>query len=79
LKKSGLNNVFFVIETAGKDRSKDVRQFEDAVNTAISSTQVVDEFFVHQTTDAKGTVELLKILHDAVCDKYRVRTKPRND
>lgn len=69
LKKSGLANVFFVFERS-KSRAKDLRPFEDAINTVISSTQVVDEYFVHQTEKTIDTVEFLALLHNSVRDKY---------
>lgn len=73
LKTSGLANVFFVVETSQKDKDEAVKRFEPSTNTAITSTQIVDGFFVHQTKDTDATIKLLKVLHDAVCHKYRVR------
>ncbi|PVF97827.1 hypothetical protein CPB86DRAFT_785467, partial [Serendipita vermifera] len=72
LRKSGISNVFFLLEASSRDyHDAEAQSFEDAINTAVTSTQIVDEFFMHQTSDTKGTIELLKILHDSICDKHR--------
>jgi hypothetical protein len=43
-----------------------------AINTAVSSTQVVDEFRVVKIKDTKGSVEYRSVLDDAVPEKYEV-------
>jgi ERCC4-type nuclease len=64
--------VFVAIETSRKDQDDYVRAFDEQINTAVSSTQIVDEFFVHHTKDIKATVELIRMLHEGVCERYRV-------
>ncbi|BFZ64219.1 Crossover junction endonuclease mus81 [Saitoella coloradoensis] len=56
LMKSGLRHVMYVIEESHLD---DVRSYLEAIQTAISSTQVVNGFFVKRVPNLEGTVSYL--------------------
>jgi hypothetical protein len=45
---------------------------DKAVFTALSSTQIVDGFFLKETRDIDDTIEYLVGLHHTIVSQYRV-------
>lgn len=56
LKKTGIQNVFYVIE---EQMSSDVSRMSDAIQTAIAMTITTSKFFVKRTKDADETIAFL--------------------
>lgn len=62
--------MFYVIEEFNMDEA--VRFGQQAVQTALASTQVVDGFFVKHTTSIDETVDYLERLTNALKKDYEV-------
>ena len=63
--------MFYVIEDADVDNL--VRRYGSQIQTAFSSTQVIDGFFVHRTADTHGTADFFGEMHRAVLQMYKDR------
>ncbi|EJT98091.1 hypothetical protein DACRYDRAFT_111074 [Dacryopinax primogenitus] len=64
LSQSGLLHVFYLVEHFAAERL--MRDHELLINTALSRTQVVDEFRVSETRSQQETVEFLANMHSAI-------------
>ena len=62
--------MFYVIEEFNMDEA--VRFGQQAVQTALASTQVVDGFFVKHTTSIDETIDYLGRLTNALKKEYEV-------
>lgn len=69
LKDSGLGLVFYLIEDMHVSHL--VQRYGAQIQTALSSTLVVDNFYVHRTANSQGTLEFLGALHKAVEAMYK--------
>ncbi|CAG9970654.1 unnamed protein product [Clonostachys byssicola] len=58
LKRSGVKKVIYIIEDISMD-SGTLTKYEEAVQSAIASTQVVNEYFVKRTTKMDETIRYL--------------------
>jgi crossover junction endonuclease MUS81 len=63
--------VFYVIEEFNMDEA--IRFGQQAVQTALASTHVVDGFFVKHTTSIDETIDYLDRLTKALKKEYEVR------
>ncbi|WFD35488.1 Crossover junction endonuclease mus81 [Malassezia cuniculi] len=71
LRHSGIGTVFYVIEDVDVDNL--VRRYGQQIQTALSSTQVIDGFFLHRTANTQGTASFFADMHRAVVEMYRDR------
>ncbi|KAG5996719.1 Crossover junction endonuclease mus81 [Claviceps pusilla] len=69
LKRSGVKNVIYIIEDMSID-PQTWQRYEDAVSSAIASTQVVNEYFVKRTTKMDETIKYLSRLTAMLKKKY---------
>ncbi|KAI9757926.1 MAG: K(+)/H(+) antiporter [Chaenotheca gracillima] len=58
LRKSGIKNVIYIIEEISKN-SEAISRFQDSVESAIASTQVVNGFFLKKTMKLDDTIRYL--------------------
>ncbi|KAG6143530.1 Crossover junction endonuclease mus81 [Claviceps purpurea] len=73
LNRSGVQNVIYIIEDMTVD-SQTWQRFEESVHSAIASTQVVNGYFVKQTTKMDETVKYLSRLTKMLKKKYEQQT-----
>ncbi|KAG6029511.1 Crossover junction endonuclease mus81 [Claviceps sp. LM458 group G5] len=73
LNRSGVQNVIYIIEDMTVD-SQTWQRFEESVYSAIASTQVVNGYFVKQTTKMDETVKYLSRLTKMLKKKYEQQT-----
>lgn len=73
LKRSGLENVIYIIEDISIDPHT-WQRYEEAVSSAIASTQVVNGYFVKRTTKMDETVKYLSRLTAMLKRKYETQT-----
>ncbi|KAI8575381.1 hypothetical protein K450DRAFT_262153 [Umbelopsis ramanniana AG] len=71
LKKSAAKQVFYVIEEFNMDEA--IRFGQQAVQTALASTQVVDGFFVKHTASIDETIDYLERLTNALKKDYEAQ------
>ena len=71
-RKIGVKNVVYIIEdfTMGSER---ISQFHDAIESAIGSTQVIDEYFVKRTMKLDDTIRYLARMTRMLKSLYEVR------
>lgn len=71
-RKLGVQNVVYIIEdfTMSSER---ISQFHDAIETAIGSTQVIDEYFVKRTMKLDDTIRYLARMTAMLKRLYEVR------
>ncbi|CAD6932657.1 unnamed protein product [Tilletia controversa] len=69
LSLSGLSKVFYLIEDY--DVEQQMRQWGPQIATAISSTQVIDGFFVQRTAGVEASLEWLRKMHQVICQTHQ--------
>ncbi|WFD24196.1 Crossover junction endonuclease mus81 [Malassezia equina] len=69
LRESGMGQVIFLIEDI--DVTELMYRYGKQIQTALSSTQVIDGFFVQRTADGQATVDFLVTVHQTLEDMYR--------
>lgn len=69
LHESGAGQVIFLIEDF--DVTELMQRYGKQIQTAISSTQLIDGFFVQRTADGQATVDFLATVHQTLEDMYR--------
>lgn len=72
LKRSGLKHVTYIIEEISMDPNR-FSKYEEAVESAIASTQVVDGFFVKKTQKMDDTIPYLVRMTEMLKKKYESR------
>ncbi|KAK9450231.1 uncharacterized protein V1518DRAFT_432051 [Limtongia smithiae] len=70
LARSALRNVVYIIE---ESPGADIGDFFDAVQTAISQTQVVNKYYLYRTDDVEGTADLLERLTHQIKELYATK------
>ncbi|OAQ72798.1 DNA repair protein Mus81 [Pochonia chlamydosporia 170] len=73
LKRSGVQNVIYIIEDITMD-SQTYQRYEEAVHSAIASTQVVNGYFVKRTAMMDETVKYLARLTAMLKRRYEKQT-----
>ncbi|KAK2593819.1 Crossover junction endonuclease mus81 [Conoideocrella luteorostrata] len=73
LKRSGVKKVIYIIEDISIDATT-WQRYEEAVQSAIASTQVVNGYFVKRTTKMDETVKYLSRLTAVLKRKYEKQT-----
>ena len=71
LRNSGIGQIVYLIEDY--DGAGIMQRYGKQIQTALSSTQVIDGFFVQRTADAQGTCKLLATMHASLTRAYEVR------
>jgi len=82
LRRSGVKNIIYLIEDLGNwvpggsngGGADDGRYMREAVNTAISSTQVVNGFFLKRTSKVDDSIRYLARMHGFLSKLYAKRT-----
>lgn len=69
LQQSGISRVYYLVEEYGAVPESMIK----SVQTALSSTQIIDGFFVKETRDIEDTIEYLVGLHETIVSLHRVR------
>ena len=69
LQQAGIGQVLYLVEDMHV--SELVQRYGAQIQTALSSTQVIDGFFVHRTAHGQGTVDFLVTMHDTVQHMYK--------
>ena len=69
LRSAGVGQVLYLIEDV--DVTNLVQRYGSQIQTALSSTEVIDGFFVHRTANNEGTADFLASLHQAVSEMYQ--------
>ncbi|CAE6476656.1 unnamed protein product [Rhizoctonia solani] len=64
LKHTGISHLYYLVEDYDTERI--ARHWKDQINTALSSTQVIDRFFLKETTSMEDTIDYLSNLHRAI-------------
>ncbi|EXJ56884.1 hypothetical protein A1O7_07228 [Cladophialophora yegresii CBS 114405] len=72
LHKSGIKNVTYLVEEYSVSQER-MDKYEDAVESAIASMQVVDNFFVKQTTKLDDTISYLARMTRTLKALYEAR------
>lgn len=70
LSSSGLSKVLYLIEDY--DVENQMRKFGPQIQTALSSSQVVDGFFVERTSGLVASIDYLASMDDMVRRVYEV-------
>ncbi|CCO26078.1 crossover junction endonuclease MUS81 [Rhizoctonia solani AG-1 IB] len=68
LKHTGISHVYYLVEDFDTERI--ARHWRDQINTALSSTQVIDRFFLKETTSIEDTLDYLSNLHNTILKIY---------
>lgn len=63
-----MGQIFYLVEDV--DVANQVQRHGDKIQTALSSTQVIDGFYVHRTASGEGTADFLAMLHECVEEQY---------
>ena len=82
LRRCGIKNIIYLIEDLGNwvpggsngGGADDGRYMREAVNTAISSTQVVNGFFLKRTSKVDDSIRYLARMHGFLSKLYTKRT-----
>ncbi|KAK0545508.1 Crossover junction endonuclease mus81 [Tilletia horrida] len=69
LSLSGLSKVFYLIEDYQVEQQ--MRQWGPQIATAISSTQVIDGFFVQRTAGVEASLEWLRKMHSVIEEMHK--------
>ncbi|CAE6400567.1 unnamed protein product [Rhizoctonia solani] len=64
LKHTGISHLYYLVEDYHTERI--ARHWGDHINTALSSTQVIDRFFLKETTSIEDTLDYLSNLHKTI-------------
>ncbi|KAL5636098.1 hypothetical protein ACGC1H_004795 [Rhizoctonia solani] len=64
LKHTGISHLYYLVEDYDTERI--ARHWGDHINTALSSTQVIDRFFLKETTSIEDTLDYLSNLHKTI-------------
>ncbi|KAF9427549.1 Crossover junction endonuclease mus81 [Podila epigama] len=72
LKKSGIENVIYLVETYKNDENYDIGP--DAIRTAQISTQITDGFFLKRTNHIDQTIDYLTSITNILKRKYEGQT-----
>ncbi|WFD43396.1 Crossover junction endonuclease mus81 [Malassezia psittaci] len=68
LRCSGIGRIFYLIEDV--DVANLVQRHGDQIQTALSSTQIIDGFHVQRTAHGEGTADFLARLHGVLQEMY---------
>lgn len=71
LAQSAITRVYYLVEEYGSDCVHN--SMDKAIFTALSSTQVIEGFFLKETRDLADTIEYLVGLHSAILELHKVR------
>lgn len=63
-----MGHVFYLIEDV--DVANIVQRHGDRIQTALSSTQIIDGFYVHRTANGEGTADFLASMHKTLEEQY---------
>ena len=74
LRKSGVKNVIYIIEEISMSQET-ISKYQEAVETAISSTQVVNGYFVKKTQKLDDTIRYLARMTMMLKSLYEVRLR----
>ncbi|CZR61915.1 related to Crossover junction endonuclease MUS81 [Phialocephala subalpina] len=72
LRKSGVKNVVYLIEEIS-NQSDTIRNMREAISTAITSSQVIDGYFVKQTQKMDDTIDYLVRMTKLLKQRYEHR------
>ncbi|KAG9126548.1 Crossover junction endonuclease mus81 [Ceratobasidium sp. 392] len=64
LKHTGISHVYYLVEDYDTERI--TKQWREQINTALSSTQVIDRFFLKETSSIEDTLDYLSGLHKTI-------------
>ena len=70
LASSGISHVVYIIEDFQVDQQWG--QFGEGIQTALSSTQIVDGYFVERTANIEHTLRHFSLMHDIVRERWEV-------
>lgn len=73
LRQSGMGHIVYLIEDINVAQL--VQRYGQQIQTALSSTQIIDGFYVHRTANGQATADFLAMMHHAVESMYKVRGK----
>lgn len=73
LRKSGLKNAIYIIEDITLS-AETLNKYQEATESAIASTQVVDGYFVKRTQTVDDTIRYLARMTMLLKSTYEVRT-----
>ncbi|KAJ1310378.1 hypothetical protein OPQ81_007116 [Rhizoctonia solani] len=68
LKHTGISHLYYLVEDYDNERI--ARHWREQINTALSSTQVIDRFFLKETTSIEDTLDYLANLHKTILKIY---------
>ncbi|CAE6433570.1 unnamed protein product, partial [Rhizoctonia solani] len=68
LRHTGISHIYYLVEDFDTERI--ARHWRDQINTALSSTQVIDRFFLKETTSIEDTLDYLYNLHTTILKIY---------
>ncbi|KAG8857855.1 Crossover junction endonuclease mus81 [Tulasnella sp. 330] len=71
LKQTGIGRVYYLIEHHNTKEKRE--KWNQQIDTALSSTQVVDGFLVKETKNFKETIEYLTVMHQTIVRMHRDR------
>ncbi len=74
LASSGLSHVVYIVEDYNVDQQWDA--FGESLQTALSSTQIIDGFFVERTPNVEATLKHLSVMHSVIKEKWEVSAAP---
>ncbi|KAK0197348.1 restriction endonuclease type II-like protein [Armillaria mellea] len=69
LHQSGITHVYYLVENYKVDHA--LKEYELQINTALSSTQVVDGFMVKETRNTQDTITWYVGVHKGLTDAYQ--------
>ncbi|SJL00151.1 uncharacterized protein ARMOST_03463 [Armillaria ostoyae] len=69
LHQSGITHVYYLVENYKVDHA--LKEYELQINTALSSTQVVDGFMVKETRNIQDTITWYVGVHKGLMDAYK--------
>ncbi|KAF8610500.1 hypothetical protein BDV93DRAFT_601499 [Ceratobasidium sp. AG-I] len=69
LKHTGILHVYYLVEDYDTERL--AKHWKDQINTALSSTQVIDRFFLKETRNIEDTLYYLSGLHKTIVDLHK--------
>ncbi|KAG8751762.1 Crossover junction endonuclease mus81 [Ceratobasidium sp. 428] len=69
LKHAGISHIYYLVEDYDTERI--TQNWKDQINTALSSTQVIDRFFLKETTSIEDTLDYLSGLHKIILTLHK--------
>ncbi|QRW00213.1 DNA excision repair protein ERCC-4 [Ceratobasidium sp. AG-Ba] len=69
LKHTGISHVYYLVEDYDTERI--AGQWREQINTSLSSTQVIDRFFLKETTSIEDTLDYLSRLHNTILTLHK--------